>query len=324
MRILVSGANGFLGAHAAAVASRSGAKVAGVDLPDTLQRAERIRASLGAPGLAVREADLSARGAWFDLLKDIRPHAVLHLAGVTRRGNTKRDRELNQRGNVEPARALLHGVSGLSSANRPVVVYAGSQMEYGLAAPPWTEATPCLPTSPYALSKLETTTMLLAASDSGACRACVGRLPLVFGPGQPPTMFVAELICKALDGIEFKMTEGRQRRRFVHAADAVRFLLDLARDLWRRRDLPAVLNAPALEPVAMRDVAERIVRALGTPVRLEIGALPQREGELQEAWPSDALARSLGFSCSMAFDDGLRDTVAWYRDQPWFRAEIAS
>jgi nucleoside-diphosphate-sugar epimerase len=193
-------------------------------------------------------------------------------------------------------------------------------MEYGLAPLPWREQTDCRPANPYAEAKLRATGMLLAAERGGSLRACVARLPVVYGPAQPPTMFVPELIHAALAGAPFRMTTGLQRRRFVHSADAAAFLLDLAAGLLEGRNPPALLNAPCSEPVSLREVAERIVRIMDRPVRLEIGAIPQREGEIFDAWPDDGAARALGYSCSVPLDEGLRRAVDWYEANAWFRS----
>jgi len=317
---LIAGIDGFLGANLAAAARRAGAEVLGVDLPQAAGRGERVRASLGLPGVPVRTADLTSPGDWSRAMREARPAAVFHLAGSTGRGFAERERAAAKSGHVDTPAALLRALAELPAAQRPVVLYPGSQMEYGLAEPPWTERTDCRPANPYAEAKLHATRALLAAARDGSLAVCVARLPLVYGPGQPPTMFVSELICAALDGAPFRMTEGLQRRRFVHAADVADFLLELAAGLLVRRNPPALLNAPCSEPVAMREIAERIVRALDRPVRLEIGAIPHREGELLDAWPDDSAARALGHSCRIPLDEGLRRTVDWYEANEWFRS----
>jgi nucleoside-diphosphate-sugar epimerase len=315
---LVSGINGFLGANLAVGSGQAGAAVLGVDLPDTAARGERVRAALGAPDLPVVEADLTSPAAWSHAIRECRPAAIFHMAGSTGRGSTERDRSRAVAGNVETTSALLKALAGLPAAERPVVVYPGSQMEYGLAPPPWSESAHCRPANPYAEAKLRTTELLLAAARSGAGRVCVARLPIVFGPGQAPTMFIPELIRDAMAGAPFRMTEGVQRRRFVHAADAAGFMIGLAAALREGRELPPLLNAPCSQPASMREVAERIVSIMKRPARLEVGAIPPREGELLDAWPDDGAARALGYSCRIPLDEGLRRTVRWYEANAWF------
>jgi nucleoside-diphosphate-sugar epimerase len=89
-------------------------------------------------------------------------------------------------------------------------------------------------------------------------------------------------------------------------------------------NVPRLLNAPATEPVPVRRVAEDVNRLLDGKARLEIGALPRRENEPDDAWPDDSLARSLGFRVETPLEEGLRTTLDWYRDNPWFREEAGS
>jgi len=320
---MVAGMDGFLGAHLAVAARGAGAIVRGVDLPGAAERGERVRASLGAAGLPLLEADLTGAGEWSRVIGEFEPAVVIHAAGSTRRGSTERDRAGVVAANLATTSALLQTLSGLPAAKRPVVVYPGSQMEYGLAPPPWREDAECRPVTPYAEAKLRATKLLLDASRSGAVRGCVARLPIVFGPGQPPTMFVPELIADGLAGRPFRMTEGLQRRCFVHAADAARFMIELATALRDGEAPPPLLNAPCSDPVSMREVAERTVRILDRPVALEIGALAPREGEPMDAWPDDGAARARGHSCRLTLYEGLRDTVCWYEANPWFGEDVA-
>jgi nucleoside-diphosphate-sugar epimerase len=209
-------------------------------------------------------------------------------------------------------------VRELPAPERPVIVYPGSQLEYGAAPMPWTEETACLPADPYGESKLRATELLLAASEAGECRVGVARIPIVYGPCQAPAMFIPELIAKAHAGLPFAMTEGRQRRRFSYAADAVSFLLEYGKSLKEGADLPPLLNAPASEPLSMREIAERVATLIGDEVRLEIGAIPMRDSEVLDQWPDDSLAIGLGFSCKTEIGDGLASTVDWYRENGWF------
>lgn len=317
---LLAGIHGFLGANLALAARRAGAGLLGVDRPGAAKRGERVRASLGVPGVRVLPADLTSPAEWSRAIREARPALLFHLAGSTGRGFTEQERAGAIAGNVDTTSALLQALAALPPGERPAVLYPGSQMEYGLAPPPWTERADCRPANPYAQAKLRSTGMLLDAALEGSLRVCVARFPVVYGPGQPPTMFVPELISAALSGAPFRMTRGLQRRRLVHAADAAGFLLDLAAGLLEGRNPPALLNAPCCDPVSMREVAERIVRIVDRPVRLEIGAIPEREGELLDAWPDDGTARGLGYSCRVPLDEGLRRTVEWYEANAWFRS----
>ena len=317
-RILVTGGNGFLGCHAAVAARQSGADVLVVDLPGTTVWAERIRASLGGKGVAAREVSQLDAQALRDLLTGFCPQVVLHLAGVTRRDATPEALAQCAAGNVDVTVAVLAAMTDLPDGLRPALVMPGSQMEYGLAPMPWTERQAGMPANPYGASKLAATELVLTAVRTRQARACVARLALVFGPAQAPTMIVPELIIKALRGMAFRMTSGEQRRRFVRAADVARCLLELGGRLAAGKHVPPLVNALACEPIRVVDLAQRLAACIGDKVVLQVGALPQRGGELPEAWPDTALAESLGLPAVAPLDEALAATVAWYRANPWF------
>jgi nucleoside-diphosphate-sugar epimerase len=316
--LLITGINGFLGSSTGVMTLKTGASILGVDLPGSSIRGEKIRFSLGGERIALKEVELSDYEAWLNILEETQPDIILHLAGTTKREFTFKDWAESIKGNFLTTSSMVQAVVSLPERERPVVVYPGSQMEYGISPMPWTEETFCRPFNPYGASKLAATDLLLCAERAGMFNACVGRFPILYGPAQSATMFIPELISKNLRGINFKMTEGRQRRRFLYVADAASFLLNLGARLLEEEMLPALLNMPASEPKSMREVAEQIVECIGNSIGLEIGAIPSRDHEVMESWPEDSQAKELGFSCNTTLEEGLRQTVEWYRNNPWF------
>ena len=74
----------------------------------------------------------------------------------------------------------------------------------------------------------------------------------------------------------------------------------------------------------MREIAETIVKQMGAPMTLEIGALAGREHEVIESWPTDSLAKKLGFACNVTLADGLNRTIRWYTNNRWFLEEASA
>ena len=139
--VLITGTNGFLGGNSAVAASLTGARVLGVDLPGTGIRGQKVLVSLGTEEIPWRETDLSDHNAWLTILREIRPDIILHLAGSTRRGTAAADWAESIEGNFLTTSVMIQAVVSLCEQERPVVVYPGSQMEYGSAPMPWTEET---------------------------------------------------------------------------------------------------------------------------------------------------------------------------------------
>ncbi len=316
--VLITGIQGFIGLHTAAAAQRRGARVAGMDIAAESARALRVRESLDGPAVEVCAVDLLDPQATLQILRELRPDVVVHCAGSIERDAGTEDWSRVFAGNAALTASLVDALLAVPGIERPVLVMPGSQMEYGAAPMPWTEDQPCDPINAYGAGKLAATECVMEATRRDALRACVLRLPIVFGPGQPPALFVPELIGKALRKETIPMTEGKQRRAFLYVEDAAELLLDAAARAAREDAFPPLLNAPACPPVAIRELAELLAGPLDATGLLRPGTLPTRPGEPLDAWPDTALAASLGIRARTPLAEALRKTVRWYEANPWF------
>jgi nucleoside-diphosphate-sugar epimerase len=310
-KVLISGIHGFLGANAVAVAVEAGADVLGIDLPGTSDYGQRVCSSICGKPAAFIEGDLCDSVLWTHSIEDYQPHLVLHCAGTTTRGFDAASWRDSVNGNYFTTSAMIEALICLPENRRPVVLHPGSQMEYGKAQMPWREDIVCKPFTPYGASKLGAAELLLTVQRVGMLKMCIGRIPILYGPGQSPVMFIPELISKALTGQPFKMTEGSQRRKFLFVSDAACVLLQIGLDLLNGKSVPS-------EPVSMKEVAQTLAGYVSENIDLQIGAIPSRQHEALELWPDDSMARSLGYGCRTPLKDGLAQTVQWYRNNSWF------
>jgi dTDP-glucose 4,6-dehydratase len=164
------------------------------------------------------------------------------------------------------------------------------------------------PRSPYAASK--------AAADL-ACQAYVATYGVdvtvvrgtnAYGPRQIERVIPTYAIC-AIDGTPVPVYgRGEQRREFLHVVDWVRAALTVL-----ERGEPGVLyNIGGGTELTNLDLAERIVGLVDASDDL-IAFVPDRPGhDFRYGVSSDRL-RSLGWAPEVSFDDGLAETVAWYR-----------
>lgn len=309
--VAIIGIGGFIGTHIAVTSLLAGHAVVGLarDRHDT--RRLRLHKAFNMSGVPIRQGDATDPTTIRELLAETSPDVLVCAAGATREPD---HRWLGAfAANHRLAEATADAVSATSPAKRPFIVWIGSQAEYGSAEPPWTEATRECPNTPYGTSKLMASSLILAAVRAGDFPGCVVRAPIVFGPGQAPSMFVSEAISTTLRGHPFRMTPGEQIRRFVYAPDLASALLSLP-DLSA---CPSLVNSPAYEPTELRTVARLISRLVPDKPKPEIGALPYRADETMAAWPATDLATSLGLSASTPFEIALVQTVDWYRANAW-------
>jgi len=285
MRVVVTGAAGFIGSHLCARLVAAGHDVVGID---------RVADHQGGDGRAHVRADLrsdraarSLRGA----------DAVLHLAG--RPGVRGRALAPYVADNVEATRALL---AACRRAGVGRLVHASSSAVYAPAPGPTAEGAPLAPRSAYGRTKLAAE-RLCAASGLDV----VGlRYFTVYGPGQRADMAFARFIAAALGGPPAPLLgDGRQVRDFTYVDDAVAGTV-LA--LTRGR-AGAVYNISGGAPTSLAAAVTELERALERRVALTPapahGAEPRRtHADLARA------GRELGYRPEVGLAAGLRRQVA--------------
>jgi dTDP-glucose 4,6-dehydratase len=165
------------------------------------------------------------------------------------------------------------------------------------------------PRSPYAVSKAAADLLCSVYRTTYEADVTVVRGTNAYGPRQIERV-VPTFTISALEGLPIPVYgAGEQRREFLHVRDwahAAITVLD--------RGEPGVLyNIGGGAEVSNLELAERIVALTGAPDDL-ITFVPDRPGHDFRYGVTHARVRALGWEPSIAFDDGLAETVAWYRD----------
>jgi UDP-glucose 4-epimerase len=262
MRLLVTGATGFLGWRTTVLLRERGHEVVPVARPGHVLRAH-------ARGLDAVELD--AGGAEIRALVE-GCDAVLHFAGIPDPA----------RGRADPTRAIRENAGTTANLLEACLAHGA-----GLVYPSTIRAAVEPPPDVYALSKR----LGEAVCRLHPGRATVVRLTSVFGPGQVAaegaTGAIARFAGDALAGRPIVIEGDPERRRdFVYVDDVVPALEAVAREgLWDR-----TLTLASGRPASLRRAAELVVAALGRPVPIELpgGTLPPGENESYVGPPDDA------------------------------------
>ncbi|MEU8122074.1 NAD-dependent epimerase/dehydratase family protein [Spirillospora sp. NPDC049024] len=311
MRVVVTGAAGFIGSHAVDAFSGAGHEVLAVDAPERSLSpavARRTWAKVAAgPGVVAAELDLAVD----DLDAVAAADVVVHLAGRPGvRDSWGPGKAVVERDNVAATRRLLAACARRPPRLRPKVVVASSSSVYGSAGRrPNREDDPLRPASPYAVSKAEVERLARLAARSGL-RTVLLRYFSVYGPRQRPDMAFHRFVEAALDGRPLPVFgDGRSSRSFTHVRDVVAATLAAAAE-----DLPPgiAVNVGHTEHVAVHDAIAMLTGALGVPAQI------RREtpvaGDAARTWADTSRARELlGWTAATGLADGLADQIAWHR-----------
>ena len=197
------------------------------------------------------------------------------------------------------------------------VVYAGSTSAYGNPATlPNSEEHVTRPLSPYAASKLAGEDYCVACQATYGLETVVLRYFNIFGPRQDPNSqyaaVVPRFITTALAGEPPTIFgDGKQTRDFVFIANVVHANLLAARA--PAADVSGqVFNIGSGKGVSVNQLWEHIRRLAGVP--LAPLYTQGRAGEVRDSVAELARAgRLLGYAPIVDFEEGLRQTIAFYR-----------
>ena len=285
MRVVVTGATGFIGSHVAAALEARGATVVPLVRPLDYHDAQTAGALLD------RES----------------PATLVHCAWRLAPGSTY----LNDPANADEVAASLQLFRLAADSGCTRIVGLGTCLEYSPSDVPLSEDAPLEPRNAYASSKVALFREAESWVGGSNARLAWARLYFPYGPGERAHRLVPSVVTALLRGERVATTAGTQRRSFLYAADVGDAIAALALS-----SVDGAVNIGARDVVAVRDVVHRIGELSGRRELLDIGALPTRPGDPDTLWPDvDKLASAVGWRPSRDLTAGLRETIAWWRSQ---------
>jgi len=305
VRVLVTGATGFIGSH---LAERLAAEEAEVTLAiEPGASTANVTGILGK--VRVYEVDLRDGQKVRQLVRECQPSKVYHLAAV---GVTEPD--------VDPRLAVQVNVLGtlnlleaLRETECDCFVNTGTCYEYGHNAPPMREDQMVDPVNAYAASKSAAWLFCNMYHRTRGYPIVTVRPFTAYGPRQSIRVLIPQAILSALRGQDFEMTGGEQTRDFTYVDDVVE---GYVRASLSEKAIGQTINLGTGEEHAIKDVVRKVLELMGNPVRPLIGALPYRPGEIRRLYADSSKARELlGWQPQVGLDEGLGKTIAWYTEQ---------
>jgi len=171
------------------------------------------------------------------------------------------------------------------------------------------EDDPLRPSSPYAASKAGGDLQVLAYVRTYGVNASITRGSNTYGPNQYPEKLVPLFVTNALDGEALPLYgDGRQTRDWLHVEDHCA-AIDLA---LREGGRGEVYNVGGSQEVENVEVTRRILELTGADPAL-VRHVTDRPGHDRRYSLDSSKLRALGWRPERSFEDGLAETVAWYR-----------
>jgi dihydroflavonol-4-reductase len=325
--ILVTGATGFVGSHLVDSLLARGDRVRVI-----ARGTSNLRWIEGKPVEIVR-ADLGDRAALADAVRDVR--AILHFGGRISAFSERDFMDANAGGTENLARAFL---ADAPEKTGRLFLYCSSLAAGGPGRVD--ESIPPRPISAYGRSKLEGERRALAILD-GRARVVIFRPPAVYGPRDEAILKFLRLVARG-----WVLRPGPPGARFslIH----VRSLVQATMRAIDSETARGVYYVSDDRPCSWEDIGALAARILGVRVKTFGPPLPftymvtagceavaritrkppllsfDKVREVREPlWVCDPgkARRDFGYSPGTDLDQGIEETVRWYRDNKWLRVD---
>jgi UDP-glucuronate 4-epimerase len=302
MRVVVTGAAGFIGSHVCETLLDRGEQVLGIDaLTDSYDPDLKRR---NYTGLLVRpEFEFLARRVDGLNLTAVLAgaDAVCHLAGSP--GVRSADGHRLETDNVGTTETVVRAAV---QARVPRVVLTSSSSVYAPTRWPVDEDALLAPVSCYGRSKLRAERLATALAGRHLTEVVVLRLFTVYGPRQRPDMAFARFIAAAQNGGAMTVYgNGHQRRDFTYVGDAVDAIL-----LALERGRPGgVYNVSGGRSVTLAHALELLAGGLGEAPPVDLAPFDRRE-HFSTAADINRAIRDLGYAPQVPLEQGIAQQVA--------------
>jgi len=330
VKVLVTGAAGFIGYHVSRGLCRRGDQVVGIDnlndyYPVTLKQ-DRLAQLAPQQNFSFIQQDIADRDALAELFASHQFDRVVHLAAQAGVRYSITNPHAYADANLV---GFLNVLEGCRQSGVEHLVYASSSSVYGA-----NETTPFSeqdnvdhPVSLYAATKKANEAMAHSYSQLYALPTTGLRFFTVYGPWGRPDMSPVLFANAISSGQPLKVFNyGKHRRDFTYIDDIVQGVLlaldrvATANPQWSGHNPdPASSKAPwrlynigNSQPVELLDYIEQLERALGKTAQKQL--LPLQPGDVENTYADvSALSRDTGYQPTTSIQQGVEQFVAWYQ-----------
>lgn len=313
MKVLVTGGAGFIGSCfiRLAIQTRSDLQITNLDLLTYAGNLENVEPVAVDPRYQFIRGDIADAALLAEVFENLKPDAVVHFAAESHVDRSILAPEPVFKTNLEGSFRLLEAAR---LHKTPRFLHVSTDEVYGSLESPLSadEKFPLQPSSPYSAAKAGSDLLALSYQATYKLPVIVTRASNNYGPYQFPEKLIPLMISNALEDKPLPVYgNGMQVRDWLYVEDHCRALLAVL-DRGREGEIYNIGGSRSLPNI---EVVKRILEATGKPESL-IRYVTDRPGhDLRYALTSEKIQRETGWSPKVDFEEGLSETVNWYRSK---------
>ena len=309
MKVMVTGAAGFIGMHTCIELLNKGYEVCGIDNYNEYynpslkwDRVTRINTA-GNPVSNIHNIDLLDRDKMVDFMYAENPDAVIHLAAYAGVRTSLEQPQMYMMNNIKCTHHLIEACEMLGIHK---VLYA-STSSVNTGPIPFKEDPPGQAKHPYAMTKIANESMFnyaRIASTTGL------RFFTVYGPWGRPDMALYKFVDNIVHGTEIEVyNDGNMSRDFTYISDIVDGVIIALESMEHGKN--EIYNIGYGERVQLMDFVQEIEKNLEREAIIRYS--PMHPADNQDTWSDTTKLQALGYKPKVSMEEGVANFVEWYK-----------
>lgn len=312
-RVFITGISGFVGSNLAEALLSEGAFIVGLVRDDS--KKEYFDHLKIRKKITVVRGDLRSLPFLQKTLRKHKIEIVYHLAAQAIVSMANKDPLPTFEANIQGTWNLLEACRGLKSLK--AIIAASSDKAYGSSKVlPYTEKHPLEPEYPYDVSKACSDLIARSYARTFDLPVVTTRFANIYGPGDINfSRIVPDTLQSVLKGKNpIIRSDGTPERDYLYVGDVADLYMLLAVKINKTKG--QIFNAGHNKPVSVLKMVQTVLKVSGRKnLKPEIIGKGSLHGEIDRQWMDGGkVRRMLGWKPKTNLEQGLRKTLAWYRD----------
>lgn len=311
--ILVTGGCGFIGSHFIKLYLKNhpNVKIINLDKLTYAGRRENVQALEGKPNYEFVQGDICDFNLVSSLLKKAK--SVIHFAAETHVDRSIDNPDDFLRTNVMGTRSLLE--AAIQNKTERFLHISTDEVYGSLKTGDAKEGDPLKPNSPYSAAKASSDLFVRSYGKTYGLPVIITRSSNNFGPNQFPEKVIPLFITNLMEGKKVPLYgDGQNRRDWIYVEDNCRGV-ELVFDKAKPGE---IYNIGIGKDISNLELTHALLKEMGFGQE-KINPVADRPGHDFRYSLDISKLKSLGFAPKWTFEQGLRETVRWYKEnQSWW------